>query len=410
MRWFSFIPRHWLIIVSSVLFVSVSLAAPPHAESEKSHPTDQPFTQIADCHKAYIEKALLIKKTVDADNRNDISILESLLQDQLKTLSDEERAKLVQRVIAKLKADKSTFIQIKAALDAKPKTDYAARGSYPLRTSLGKLIGTKQYKGILDDVIEWLSASPKDNPLYGDNLESLKPTHNKITVLKTLLVYTNIVLRDQNNLTAFAKEHNIGDRIRLCYPTQYPDHLKKQWVGQLGLHCDTEQYPKRIFVPNAGFIYGGNFFEGKCRGVDCSAFISHCSDSSIRLWTGAWEEIAKYYLISSDTLTAAKKEKRQTLLEADWFQKGISEYRAVDTQGGESIQPADIIVWRWTTESGGRAGHVVMFLESNKEKDGEFLGIEANRFDDKSREGLLISSFKLKRTNADTFVLRRKSP
>ena len=78
--------------------------------------------------------------------------------------------------------------------------------------------------------------------------------------------------------------------------------------------------------------------------------------------------------------------------------QALQEYNVVDVRAGKSVQPGDFVIWRWNKPENPKArdGHVVMYLEAVDGKGDEFLGIEANRTDDKSKEGIVIDHFNLK--------------
>lgn len=92
----------------------------------------------------------------------------------------------------------------------------------------------------------------------------------------------------------------------------------------------------------------------------------------------------------------------------DWGMKAaLEEYAAVSPAPG-SVRAGDLVIWRWTQANGGREGHAVMHLAPVPGSPGEFFGIEANREDDKSLEGIVVRRLPLARAAAETYVLRRK--
>jgi hypothetical protein len=80
-----------------------------------------------------------------------------------------------------------------------------------------------------------------------------------------------------------------------------------------------------------------------------------------------------------------------------------SEFEAIDISNEvTTILKGDLIVWRTPG-----SGHVVMFIDWKDKEKFDFYGIEAQRTDIKTTEGLGINVFNLNKLGYKTYVLRR---
>lgn len=372
--------------------------------ANETHSLDGQLEALARSENVFVRKALELKNEVDNANKQDLIYLWDVLNHHLGLLSDTGKQDFISKTIVKLRSDKEKFIELKTLLDRKTGID---RGSLELRTSLAKLLGTPQYSGILDDAIEWLSAPLESNPLFIDpRMVELKG--NKITVVKTLLLYANMIVTSKQNLTDVIK--NLKNDVQMLYPADVPTHVDPKFLEGVGLSCSVNDV-YRMMIPNAGFIFGGNFKDGVCKGIDCSAFLSYCTESSIRLSTMFMEFMWREQIHGPESFTADEKKTRDELWEKWDMKTAMDEYQAIDLNTAATLSQGDLIVWRWndpTTKA--RSGHVVMYLIMMNEDAKEFLGIEDNRQDDKSKEGIVVDTFNLYKDNADTYVLRRRRP
>lgn len=366
--------RHFIVPLPLLLFTSILFADKPIA----------------------VQRAFAIQTQVEQGNRIDLEWLWDSFRRKTASLSTQEREELVETLLKKIEKDKSSFTAISQIL-ADPKTE--DRGSTELRTSLAKLIGEQ---GILANAIT-LANSDEKTFLFKQSFKTTQPTHNQITVLKTLLVYANLAAAQQENLTQtmVAGKH----RLQLFYPTSVPSKLEPAAVSQLGLYCQLPSQAQQFYIPNAGFVFGGDFIHGTCRGVDCSAFLSYCTNSRERLSTMVMEYTWRELHDGVGSFSEMELEIRKDFL-AHWgMQAALEEYEALEL-GKDTPHPGDIILWRWNTEK-GRSGHVVLYLEAGS-SEGNFLGIEATRADDKTKEGIVSGMQSFRRPNADTYILRRK--
>jgi len=220
-----------------------------------------------------------------------------------------------------------------------------------------------------------------------------------ITVLKTLLIYAKVEAADQANLTELIENERLETKVQMLYGTPLPDSLDPKLTDSITLSCVAPK-SKRLFIPNAGYVFGGNFVEGKCRGIDCSSFVSQCSESRVRMSTlymdYLWREIRE----GETAFTADEKVIRKELIEQYKLIESTRDFQAIDTDMSR-LQPGDLITWRK-----GAGGHTAIFLSSKSAN--VFVAVEANRADDKSKEGIEVNDFELVQEGKRTTVLRRK--
>ncbi|HVJ64404.1 MAG TPA: hypothetical protein VM901_04030 [Bdellovibrionota bacterium] len=379
----------------ALLWIPSFLASAQEALHQSPAATEEVRAEPTTRERGYLRRAVELKSLVNTANESDLNLLIKALQDRLEeSRSSTFGPELVAQVTEQIQNDKTQLIEIKKELDAKTGDD---RGLPPLRTSLGKLLGDAKYSGILDDALAMLNAS------WSDLSRGQKPaatlSGNQITVLKTLLMY---MVRESK-----AKM----PELQLVYPAPIPAHVTTALTQKTKLISEVHENDKVtarfLQVPNAGFIFGGEMQNGQCRGIDCSTFLSYATLSSVRLSTMVMEYT--YRELTGDAFTEVEEPIRTEFKEKWGMREALNEYQAVRVDEGEKVRPGDLIVWRWTpANSKVRAGHVVMYSTAVPEDEGKFVGIEANREDDKSREGIFYSIFDLQRTNADLYVLRRK--
>ena len=343
-----------------------------------------------------VQKALVLKRQVETSNTWELGFLSKRLEGRLAKLSQAEETGLVRLVRARLAEDRKTFAAIQTALAKLPQSE---RGSVELRTSLNKLVGSEKQSGILADASALL-----EGDRFPRNLLEPAPRHNRITVIKTLLLYANVAADGAQNLDALARCDEWG-RMQLLYPAEIPKGIDADTAERISLVCNFPR-PKTLMIPNAGFIFGGTFQNGVCRGVDCSAFLSHCTDSSVRLSTMVMEYTWREAKDGVKAFNEKERAIRNEFLDKWGMREALREYEAIAPEPA-LLRPGDLVIWRWTGANDVRQGHVVLVLETGPHA-GEFSGIEANRDDDKSKEGILVGSFSLSRTNAETYVLRRR--
>jgi hypothetical protein len=373
----------------------------------------------------YVQNAAKLKQEVDEANLHDLNHL-WVRTGEIQFSGNQTFRPYEEEIQSRLLKDKEKLKKFKSYLDTQ---SGEARGVAALRTSLTKLIGIDEGTGILDDASKLLADSVLD-ALRNEsgNFELLQG--NEITVHKTLLIYSMFIAMTYvfgSDLHLQAGIANLKDlagfELDILYPAVLPTDLPVEIfeaVSEVGLvYTDLGSGKSYLMVPNAGFVYGGNFletdvFDGEgtstfsCAGVDCSALVSRCVNFDYRMTTMVMEYACKGY---SSNLT-----------EQDFAI--LSEFRAsyhlddIETSFWikesprlEDLQPGDLILWRWDNSDGkGRSGHTAMYINSDSEHPGYVIAFEATRLDDKSIEGILFRRFKLKKEdkqNLKVYAFRR---
>ncbi|CAJ0925160.1 20568_t:CDS:2, partial [Entrophospora sp. SA101] len=209
---------------------------------------------------------------------------------------------------------------------------------------------------------------------------------NQITVLKTALIYLAF-------LTGKWKWDREGRILDLIYPASFGTLSSQQKsIALKTVLCQNHNNKDEVILyqPNSGYVFGGNFFGTICRGLDCSSFVSYCVDSSARL--GTWH----MKLIYEKLLNDENKDVNDAVVK-----KTFSEFEAIEIRENidNIIQKGDIVIWR------GSSGHTAIFKEWISKSKQTFLGIDNNRMDDKSREGIGFTTFQLYKDNRKTFQI-----
>jgi hypothetical protein len=351
------------------------------------------LAQLPPLDNPYARKALALRAEVEAANIRDLETLWATLDAILAPMPEPSRIDLVERTRAKLRDDRDVLQPLFIALERD------RSGSVPLVTSLRKLVGTGQVTGILDDAVTfWLNQPAANNVFVQRNFTALRPQHNEITVLKTLLIYGNVVARNQDNLETLGSEQHWNDRIQLFYPAALPPGRELE-VMRVALFWRLAG-AAYLMIPNAGFVFGGNFVASRCRGVDCSAFLSEATYSprwSTMMLEYTWRELR------GEQLSGAEAAQRENLVRQNLLQPLLERYVAVDVSGGEALEPGDIVLWR------GALQHTAMYLHRfPSDPPDVFVAIDDTRREDKTFEGVHVRRMQLAQPDSRTYVLRRR--
>ncbi|KAF0513784.1 hypothetical protein F8M41_017738 [Gigaspora margarita] len=303
------------------------------------------------------------------------------------TQGNEDFNSLKDKGIYKFREDKKHFQALKESI--------GTNGFWPLRTSINKLVGKSPYSGILDDAIIMLEnistldqLCVKRNPETNELFLVDKPlTGNQITVLKTILIYLCV-------LSGGWEWNREGASLNLVYPAPFPPLSNKFITIALNTtlcRIDSADSSKLILnQPNCGFIFGGRVFGTRFHGLDCASFVSYCID-------------CRESLSTQDMELVWKRLKGEEILINSPVEKVLQDFEAIDPQNFNDVQLGDIIIWRRSTD-----GHAVIFKNWISRDMQSFLAVEANRLDDKSKEGFVISPFKLYKSGFSTYILRKK--
>jgi hypothetical protein len=344
----------------------------------------------------HVRRAAELKVQVDRHVRADLA----RLANELRSRPPTPPAELLAAARALLGRERDALTDLKASLDTQTGE---ARGQADLRTSLGKLLGNGTYSGILDDAAALLDSTGER--LAAGALPEPYPRHNALTVTKAAQLALVMAATGQR----LAAMPELVDGLELLYPARIPASVPDELASAPAFTGS-----RALLVPNAGYVFGGAAIDGRVRGFDCSAYLSMATESSVRLSTGvmefAWREMRGDSFAEDDPDGRLRAEMRGWgLAEAEL------EYEAVTGADGgpvalADLRPGDLVVWRYPRSYPTRSGHVAMFAAAGVPNGaaGEFLGLEATRADDKSREGVLVRGFDLEPNDAFTLVLRRR--
>ena len=377
---------YWVVSIAVL-----SACGQPHQElpnqlqiGEVHSPTQGEIDQLLNSPNTFLRTATAMKLAADQNNQQDLDFLLSLFREQ--PINDLEE--FTPLLLQKLEDDLDVA---KTLMDM---TGPDRMGSIPFRTSLGKqlrsgIIDGEEISGILQD-----AKSLFEQTMY-DLAEGQQPsgrewTHNQITVAKELLLYMAMVRRNSSNLTAHP---DLATGITLAYPETFAEELPADLIAEFGLTTGGQQ----LLFPNAGYVFGGIMQDQQNRGIDCSAYLSHATVSSVRLFT-AYMEYAWLY-------SRGETEDLDPEVLQDYIEYGllttVEEYEAIEVADIAALHPGDLVVWRGTN-----AGHVSM--ATGLTLGDEFIGVEATRKDNKSIEGLHFIRQKLYVEGLSTYVLRRR--
>ncbi len=339
-----------------------------------------------------LSKAEMILELNNRGNREDLIYLWSLLDPICKKIDQDKKKfeQIKEDWIQVLKRDLGVFAELKAKLGT-------SEGSYALRSSLTKLVGTGMISGLLADSIrifedakECQSLEPKWENLIDkkkwDELEKIQweeqeesKNENYLTVLKNALLYANLSLGQLS-------WSEVRGKLKLIYPETFPPKVTTQTIPLLC--CSTTQQSQLdILIPHQGYIFGGN---GAGQGLDCSSFVCQCVDCP-RMSTLHLAAIWDFNFYGNQS----KDPDVQTIV-----MNNKDRFKAIPMNEAE-VAMGDIIVWR---SSGG--GHVAIFkkwIGANR-----FIGIDDNRSDDKKIEGVGYREFLFDKSDkkTSTYVLR----
>lgn len=326
----------------------------------------------------FLKKAFELKQRVDAFNWSDLRKLKSDLQ--FRTDFDET---LFEHFLEGLKS------RIRTDYDAYKKAHLitsSTKGLPELKSFIEKLVGDERFSGLLADSLELLEETPE---ILKFSWTSSELTHNEIAVMKVLLFYANVEASGAE--TKLVKQYL--EDLDLIYFVKIPEPLYE-------ILCDTSLHDGEgnFAMPNAGYVFAGDLLDGKMRGFDCGAFVCYVTDSSQRLYTEDFERLAHIVSSGEDIVD------QRILIAAKEFE--ILDVEQILEKGS----PGDIAVWRWYHSDfpTRRVGHCSVFIERCDIHSSCFLGIQANRLDDKSLEGIFICHHELDFVGKDFYYFRRR--
>ncbi len=391
----------FLLLLAVCLGVNTSLFA---AGSDYTHQDSSPSAISQDYGNAVYQRAFTCVKPAELKNQLDLHFLFTTLKTFQEKNPDQQEVffeNLRRQGLTTLKADFEQATQAVATLSRAQKLQVL---SFELRTSLIKLVGDgpivkgeiidlQDSQGLYRSSYDLLSQVPS---LCDLDPEVLKPKNRQITVLKTLFVVL-VKIINHDCMT------DLDQNLDLFYPASFP--LSEDPDIHHALKClkQTSFYFKQaltedFFIPNAGFVFGGDYFGDYFRGADCSAFVAKILGLP-RFSTWHLEMLWKALMNPSN----------QEFLQDDSIRALVPHFQAVELNANAPLElkKGDLVVWR----SPSGAGHVVFFGKFMQESPDQmepyyFEGVDLSRTDDGSVEGLRCREFKLIQENRLVYVLR----
>jgi hypothetical protein len=351
-----------------------------------------------------IDRALALKADVEAANEQDLHVLWAHVQDRIRPLNAEARQRLVQEVDARIDSDSARLAQLQKFFREGP---VAARPwvAYELHKAIDQLLGAPgEIVGLFEDARTLMARPASTNPFNPDLADMYLEPH--LTAgLKMLLVYAAVAVEGVEN----AGELSLIDDVQLIYSLEIPSGVPKEFIDGLAL-VDRAGTQPRFLLPNAGFVMGGTFQEGDNRGIDCSAFVSHCTQSSHRLSTWVMEFCWRELVHGAGDFRGEELEVRQEFVDKFGLNEALEEFTAVAFDKLDDLQPGDVLLRRWNhPKSGKREGNSTLFLAPRR--DGNVWGIECNRLYNpetgQRKDGVVYRAYNLFQPDVDVYVLRR---
>lgn len=254
--------------------------------------------------------------------------------------------KLKPKVISKIKHDKKV---IKDYFSSKP------TASVVIKYNLNRFIEFNdegKFPGIYDDAMEYILQNQYD--IKTGLLNGRPPSGMEITSVKTMLIYSILAAYNKKNIGQFPE---MVRNLQYLYPAK-PASEKLQSLGLYGGSV--------IYLPNAGYIYGGKYINGKNYGVDCSEFAL--------------------------TLVGYT---RQNLKDGPFIKKS-------------RIKPGDIVLLRYKNSGAFSAGHSVIFVKFLDKEKRYFLCIDDARTAKCKAEGIAWRVTDYQKKNRKVQVLQTK--
>jgi hypothetical protein len=179
-----------------------------------------------------------------------------------------------------------------------------------------------------------------------------------------------------------------------------PNELMTDWFKQTNVGLVFQAL-------NVGYVFGGEFQNKICNGIDCSSFVSYVTESQSRLSTMVMEYTARELGAGLPLTTETELNLKKEFWETWGMRQATTEYTAHVPESTKDIRDGDIVVWRWIP-AGKTAptGHAVLVVDIKD--DDSFVALECNREDDKSLDGIVLTERLLKKDTANIYVLRRR--
>ncbi len=383
--------------------------APREVSAERS--TDEPAGVVPPdfrplrTQSQVVEFALEYKSRVDRFNAGDLKMLWDHVSEILRPMDATQRAEFVTRVEQRIAADAARLRELQTFFTTGPGRVHWW-DNLELRKAVGQFLGIPgEAASIFEDAVAFMRQSGDRNP-FDPELEGLDIEPAFVASLKTLLIYAIVVGDDLKNLG----ESPIAEDLRLVYPVTVSARVPQHMIAELAL-IDQSSRPAVFLIPNAGFVMGGAFQDGNNRGVDCSAFVSHCAGVSQRMTTWVLEFCWREQVHGVETFRSDELPVRQEFLQQWGLREAQEKFEAVEFTTLDDLQPGDLLIRRWGDgETQSRSGNSTIYLKSIDETS--VWGIECNRLYHEPTgdrmDGVGFRIYNLFQPGVDVYVLRRK--
>ncbi len=347
------------------------------------------------------KRALELKANVDHANKRDLEFLWNRAHARLRLFSPTDKDDFLATLRAKLSNDRNTLLQLGMA---------AVKGQSPetltpavLQFAGEEFISHKHSgSGILEDAVRMIPGTFKVSELAREECRS-DAKGRQATALKTLLIYANAVLGGARGNIDRDEAGEILEHVGLIYKIPLPESVDATILKNILLCFQEKNGRWSLLVPNVGYVFGGASFsvENASRGGDCSAFISYCVGSRVRLSTLYLDIIGSELSGAAGHLSLSSAKKRQEFIDNWQLMETSMDFTLVARPG--LLRAGDIVIWRSKSSGSGHAAIVVSPLGGD---DRAFVGISALRADDKSVEGIEVSIAEIYKQDYRTTMLR----
>ena len=245
------------------------------------------------------------------------------------------------------------------------------------------------------------------------------PVSSQITVVKYALLASYLVSNNYKNIGEAIKKHpDLLNHLSLIYPAVITEAMHTAEIKN-SLFYDANNGEPRLWMPNTGFIYGGNPVVGKTpishesklftgvsgqdyriRGLDLGSSVCVAGGTNVRLSSKG------NYLAYQNWLG------KLTPQEKIDFDKWNASERSASLDGFTFIKPkdlqtGDIVNWKnfETTSTGGSATVFVAWLDKSA-KNPVFLTVDVNQYDT-YLDGTSIRPVTLYKANRISSFLRK---
>ncbi len=360
--------------LTAILCITSSLHA-HSAPNAWGFGNDEAQLKVARSSKStIIQKALQIRDEIAAANYHDIKALCTSVK-QAAEASTLEQAAVVEKTIQLLRSQRKVAARLR---------EYAAKNPsipFKVRSELKKICTRDAYQAAID-----LLRRHGDTLLKGQL--TFQPIQRTVVDLKFLLTYLLLALDERTSITTIVKTCH----LQLFFPVPVKNAAQLLATAKLkGLKL-FDPKASTFWIPNAGYVIAADPIDGQIRGTDCSGLVALTFDN---LYHFSTKELAQLWHIKRKHLKSGQ-------VSAQVNAEAVC-YEAIDPA---TLQPGDLVVWRWKDNSGSQRGHVVFFVNWARKPD-TFISLEVAMLPSENLDGVGGRTLSLRRPNAELYTLRR---